>query len=132
MTLYTKCIFHNISPADGIRVSVMSRHTLNDGRTIDSRITLQKYDEWLRELAPPSKLVGDWYKQRISWNEFEVRYSQYLRNEQIKEYVKILGERALNADITILCVEDTSNYCHRRLLAEECQRYFSDLKVVHK
>ncbi len=37
--LYTKSILKEKVPSDGIRISVMSRHTLNDGITQDNRIT---------------------------------------------------------------------------------------------
>ena len=44
--LYTKSIIKQKSLEDGCRISVMSRHTLNDGITIDSRILPDSFDEW--------------------------------------------------------------------------------------
>jgi len=61
--LYTKCILSEREISDGIRISVMSRHTLNDGKTPDTRITKDKYDEWIKFLAPKSKLVRDYHKK---------------------------------------------------------------------
>jgi len=129
--LYTKCIITEPEKSDGTRISVMSRHTLNDGITPDPRITLDKYNEWLREVAPPSKLIGGYYKRNLKWDDFEPKYLQYLRSPEISPKVKELAERAMNSDITLLCIEATAKYCHRRLLAEECQFYETELRVEH-
>ena len=130
--LYTKSILRKKSPVDGIRISVMSRHTLNDGVTQDHRITLDLFDEHLTRLAPPPKLVGDYYRIGLSWEDYERRYNEYLRNPEISKIVENLVQRATKEDITLLCVEDTPERCHRRLLAEECQRYNPELQVIHR
>lgn len=131
MTLYTKSILKNTAPEDGVRISVMSRHTLNDGKTPDTRITADNYSKWMKELAPPAKLVGQWYKNNIEWAEFEKQYLQHLAKPNIATLVQQLANDALTADITILCIEDTAEYCHRRVLAEECLKYAPQLKIVH-
>ncbi|MBI5803556.1 hypothetical protein HY448_02625, partial [Candidatus Pacearchaeota archaeon] len=65
MTLYTKCILSAPSYVDRVRISVMSRHTLNDGITPDERITSEKFNLHVPELAPPLKLIGDYYKRNL-------------------------------------------------------------------
>src|SRR3989338_7725310 len=129
MALYTKCILKEKYENDGIRISVMSRHTLNDGVTPDLQINEKKYDEHFKILAPPDKLVGDYYKRGLSWSNFEKSYLNFLRSPEVKQYVVNLTERALLNDITLLCIEETPEKCHRRLLAEECQRYNPFLSV---
>jgi len=64
--IYTKCILLPSSPDDGWRISVMSRHTLNDGITPDPRIQVYGFNEWLLKVAPPSVLIGDYYKRGLS------------------------------------------------------------------
>lgn len=130
--LYTKSIIKEKSSEDGIRISVMSRHTLNDGITPDSRITKNCFDEHLQIVAPPSKLIGDYYKRGLSWENFEKRYLEHLKKPEIAEIVKQLARRAIQQDITLLCIEETAEHCHRRLLAEECRRYQHSLQVVHR
>lgn len=132
MTLYTKCIFHPKSPKDGLRISVMSRHTLNDGVTPDLRITPDIFDLHMPLLAPQPNLLGDYYKRNLPWKEFEARYLFYLRNNRTFRDVRKLAIQALKRDITLLCVEETPEHCHRRLLAEECQRYRSALQIIHR
>ncbi len=131
MTLYTKSIFKETSLEDGLRISVMSRHTLNDGKIPDTRITRDKYDKHMPELAPPLKLVGSWYKGRISWAEFELAYLQHIRGP-VSLTIEALAVEALTKDITLLCAEETPEYCHRRLLAEECKIYEPSLIIMHK
>jgi len=132
MALFTKYILHNKTHNDGIRISVMSRHTLSDGETVDNRIASNKFDEHLPELAPSLKLVGDYYKRSLPWEQFEQRYIKEIRGPEKAKLVIYLANRALREDITILCIEDNPEYCHRRLLAEECLKYEPKLGVVHR
>ena len=128
--LKTKSILKPREKSDGLRISIMSRHTLNDGLTPHPEINDSSYDEWLKILAPPLNLVGEYYKRGLPWRGFEQRYLDYLRQPDIQLEVKKLAERALSHQITILCVEDSPEYCHRRLLAEECKRLYSSLELV--
>lgn len=130
--LYTKCICKPKEESDGLRISVMSRHTLNDGVTLDDRITVASYDEWIKELAPPNKLVGDYYKRELPWQNFEERYLEHIRSKEISYIVQELAIVSTFKAITLLCCEETPEFCHRRLLAEECKKYSPWLNVLHK
>ncbi len=133
MTIYTRSIFSERIPSDGLRVSVMSRHTLNDGKTPDIRIQEGKsYDLWIKDLAPPAELVGRWYNWKLRWEDFQREYEVHLRQSDISEKVKKLASDALTKDITLLCVEDTAHVCHRSILADECKRYEENVEVVHR
>ena len=56
--LQTKCILNKPDYWDGLRISIMSRHTLNDGKTRDIRIVPELYDAHCPFLAPQPELVG--------------------------------------------------------------------------
>ncbi len=130
--LYTNCILNPREEREGLRISVMSRHTLNDGQTNDLRIVpFVSYDFWLQRLAPSGKLVGDWYKNKLGWEDFEKSYLDYLRTDSVADLVHSLFERAFEENLSLLCIEKSPEFCHRRLLAEECQRYDSRLKIEH-
>ena len=131
MSLITKSILAPIEEEDGYRISVMNRHTLNDGITPDNRITKKMFDEHIKDIAPSSKLVGDYYKRNLPWQNYEDRYKSELKNSEKSEIVKNLAKKALEENITLLCTEDTPEFCHRRLLAEECKIYEPslDLKI---
>lgn len=108
----------------------MSRHVLNDGKTPDGRITSDLYDEHLVSLAPPPTLIGDYYKRGMSWYGFSLRYFDFLRG--MEPEITNLVTRAIDGDITLLCIEETAERCHRRLLAEECRRLSEySAKIVH-
>jgi uncharacterized protein YeaO (DUF488 family) len=126
MPLRTKCILAPPSEEDGTRISVMSRHTLNDGKTPHPDITISTYDEWLPGLAPHPRLVGRYYRQEISFEELAEAYRLVARDSP--EVLK-LAERALTETITVMCIEDGCGRCNRRILAEECQRLVPLLEV---
>ena len=132
MVLYTKCIFLPVAPEDGLRVSVMSRHTLADGKTPDPRITSSSFDRKMTSLAPPDKLVGAYYRGEVSWEEYAKQYEDHLHIPDNRLFLSNIARQALIQDITLLCVEDTPDKCHRRLLAEEFKRLEEKLVVVHR
>ena len=74
----TKCIKAPASFEDGIRISVMSRHTLADGVTPDPEIRPEMFDQWWPELAPPPRLIGSYYKRGLSWAEFGEEFRKHL------------------------------------------------------
>lgn len=114
----TKCIKARREASDGVRISVMSSHTLNDGMTPDDSIQSYMYDIHLPELSAPRKLLGDYYKRGISWEEYEIRYLEHIRQPEINDLLKELMVK--HNTITFLCIEESDEYCHRRLLKEEC------------
>ncbi len=103
----------------------MSRDTLNDGITLDN----YNYDEELRDLAPPSRLVGAHYRG-LPWEKFVKRYTTHLKSQE--PLVRQLAQRALSEDLTLLCIEKKGENCHRVLLAERCQQYEPSLQVIHR
>ncbi len=133
MKLYTASIFLPPLIEDGTRISVMSRHTFIDGVTPDNRIIPgESFHIWIPVVAPPAKLVGDHYKRGLPWNQFTERYLEYIRKPEIIPYVVLIKDMALKGTITLLCSERSSEECHRRLLAEECQRYSPDIQIKHR
>lgn len=132
--LKTKCILAPMSVTDGVRISIMSKHTLNDGITLDGRITSDIFDEHKPIYAPPLTLIGAYYRsinegifRTTAWNDFEKGYLLYLDN--INEAIDSLALSARNQNITIMCIEKTPDYCHRRLLAERIKELYSNLEV---
>ncbi|MDR0369233.1 MAG: hypothetical protein LBH96_01515 [Candidatus Peribacteria bacterium] len=80
MALKSKCILSPIEEQDGKRISIMSRHTLNDGITPDIRITPNLYQEHNKKLAPPSKVIGSYYKHKINFKTYSEKYLEYLES----------------------------------------------------
>lgn len=133
--LQTGCIYQ--STEGMVRISVMSRHTHNDGTTPDEGITVGSWQFHWPVLGPPPKLVGAYYRQEISWEEFAGQYREYLRHGNEKNSaVKVDGviqrliRMARLTPVIILCKEATPERCHRRLIAEYCQELDPRLEVV--
>ncbi len=131
MALRTKCILAPIEPEDGYRISVMNRHTLNDGVSPDLRITTELYTEHVQKLAPSSKLVGDYYKRGLSWELYAERFRKEILDGKMDE-IRSLTAKAQKGNITILCIEDTPEFCHRRLIAEICREIDPTLEIIVK
>ena len=67
-------------------------------------------------------------KKNLPWNKFEEESFSYLNG--IYYEVKLLAEEANKKDISLLCIEDSPEKCHRRLLAERCKEICPDLKIL--
>lgn len=120
--LKTNCILAPITGDDWLRVSVMSRHTLNDWKTPDTRLEWQ-FDIHMPELWPAPKLVGAYYRKEINRDEFKERFIQQLNTEQMKWAIKFLVGYLLENNVTLLCIEEDPTFCHRKLLAQEFSKY---------
>lgn len=121
--LKTKSILEQKEESDGLRISIMSRHTLNDGIAPHPEISSSSYDQWLCSLAPTAGLLGDYYKRGLPWGQFEKRYLEHIRQPEVQIEVQTLAKTSLDSVITLLCIEKSPEYCHRRILAEECKKY---------
>lgn len=115
---------------DGVRISVMSRHTLPDGITPDARITPKMYDVWMKELAPPDVLIGAYYKRGLPWNEFKRLYREFLQKPETNVYLQRLIFMAKAQTLTLLCIEESPEQCHRRLLAQFCRELDHDIRIL--
>ena len=128
--LYTKCIYEPPSTEDGVRISIMSRHTLDDGKTPDEKITPNLYQDHKSTLAPLPTLLGDYYKRGLPWVEFEKRFKEYLGEEKQREALEEIIRMASEQNVTLLCKEDTPEHCHRRLVAEKIKEMAPNIEVI--
>lgn len=126
--LKTKAIKAPIEDNDGLRISVMSRHTLNDGITLDPEITQNLFDDWWPQLGPSLRLIGSYYKRGLPWEDFEKEYLESLRQDK-QLFLQRLISLSENRNVTILCIEVNPDKCHRRLIAEECARLSRQIKI---
>ena len=123
--LKTGCIFDKREGYE-LRISVVPRYLAEDN---DMKIPKNSYDEWEERLAPPKGIMEDYLKNK-SWEKFESEYIQYL--DSVPEAVEHLSIGALGSsmDIRLVCLEKTPEACHRKILAEQCQRMYPDLKTL--
>jgi len=77
--------------------------------------------------APTEELLKGYQQKKVNWDMYE------------KEYLDILKKRDVlkNMDFSVfdsaclLCSEDSSEQCHRRLAAEYIAKHNNKVKVVH-
>lgn len=102
----------------GVRMSVMSRHTLNDGMTLDGRLH-GRWDDHRPQLGPPLKLIGAYYRDpNPSWEEFAQKYCDHLTGTEQRTALDDILLLLHTVNVTLLCIEETPEKCHRRLLGE--------------
>lgn len=72
----------------------------------------------LPELAPKAETLSAYKNGRISWEEFEKAYLDYLNNnyESVLKALKCLEVSGCNR-IVLCCFEKSSEPCHRHILA---------------
>lgn len=116
MTLYTKSIKEKVSKKDGVRICIM-RHPDK----------WAKYNIWMPQLSPSQKL-RDEVKRGIGWDKFKIKYLKEIKKEV--KFIDFIAGSAMKNNVTLLCVEDNSLYCHRSLLANEIKRKHPKLKVI--
>jgi uncharacterized protein YeaO (DUF488 family) len=105
----TKSVYGLIEESDGDRILVARFWPRGRSRK-DLQLT-----EWVRELGPSVKLLKDWKKGDISWQEYEKRYLEEMSSQE--EKIKELANRANIKTVTLLCFEKEDNQCcHRHLL----------------
>ena len=128
--LKTGCILNARTASDGLRISVMSRHTLSDGRAPDIRIPLSDLDDHWPLLGPSPRLIGDYYKRQLPWSDFEKRYLLQLQRAESQELLVKVISLASESTIMLLCIEEEPTCCHRRLLAQMCQKIDPSLEIA--
>ena len=88
---------------------------------------VRSIDEILTHFAPTVDLLQEYKKGRISWAEYQRRYTQEQRQHyriRPEHFFDIL-ERATKEDLALLCYErfvGKNTLCHRFLLYEMLQR----------
>lgn len=118
MILQTKSVQDPVSVTDGVRICIMRRPNF-DGA----------WDIWMPRLAPSEQLLTEYHEQKCTWDEFCERFKKEVLNDQ-SEYLDILIDICRKRKVTILCWEETSEKCHRRLVAEACVLREPQLKII--
>ena len=101
----------NISnlPEDGIKL-LIARKRLDNMKGIN----------WVLELAPSKRLFWDYKKDIISWEQYEKRYKNELKdNLKILMKIKMFIDNGIN--VSLICYCDDYNYCHRKIVGERIE-----------
>jgi uncharacterized protein YeaO (DUF488 family) len=75
-----------------------------------------EFDLWLPHLSPSTELLQRYQEENLPWEDFQ---AAFLKETETKEkYYSLIDHLLSFTDVTLLCVEETSERCHRRIVGE--------------
>ena len=98
-----------------------------DLRYFLEKICKIKYIHDIR-LAPTKELIQEYREKKMSWEVYENRFIELLKERQI---IKSISKNQFNRPTVLLCSEDKPDYCHRRIVAEFICRDWDNVSIVH-
>ena len=90
------------------------------------RICNIKYKH-LSIFAPTKEILAAYKEKRISWEEYESRYTNLINDRKIENGLKGIDF----SDACLLCSEKTAEHCHRRLAANIIKNMLFVDKIIH-
>lgn len=78
-------------------------------------------------LAPTQDILDAYRKRRESWQTYERRFLDLMKERKIEEEVS----REVLTESCLLCSEDKPQHCHRRLVAEYLKQQWGDVDILH-
>ena len=105
----TKSIFDAPRPGDGLRVLVTRYHPRG--------VRKDRYDVWMRCLAPSPGLLSAYKHGGLGWDMFERRLLRDMRSdESARKAVHMLRDCLDDRPVTLLCYEPDDEKCHRHIV----------------
>lgn len=116
----TKSIQAPRDPNDGIRICIMRQPP--EGTD---------YDMWIPHLSPPLDLLEAYtLTKTIAWEEFKEKFKSVLQSET--KYLEIVLDIAKRNNVTLLCMEENPEKCHRRLVLVKLKEMQPNFEFVLK
>lgn len=107
----TKSIYKPVEEEDGLRILIT--------RFYPRGVKREKYDIWVRELAPSAELLKRYKNTEINWNDFKITLLSELRDSiDSVEVIHALQARSNMQNITLLCYEKDGCPCHRHMIKD--------------
>lgn len=107
--LRTKSVYEDKEPEDGIRILVM--------RKWPRGVPKDKIDRWIKKLGPSNELLDHWNKHK-DWPIYKKRFFEEMTAPEKQRLIREIAELSKKRNVTLLCWEESDEYCHRRLLKE--------------
>ena len=105
----TKSIYKPVEEEDGLRVLIT--------RWYPRGVKRERYDIWVRELAPSPELLKKYKNSEIEWTDFSIALlSEFRDNMDSIEALHILQTKGNMENITLLCHEKDGEPCHRHMV----------------
>ena len=111
--------------ADNIRLKrIYEPPSEDDGhRVLSTRywprgVPKSKVDEYTTKTAPSRALLREFKHEGLSWEEYVPRYLEEMSAEEAKSAIWALATLAQSKRITLMCICEDENRCHRSLLRD--------------
>ena len=106
-------------PGEGVRVGTVRRPPR--GVRKEDYATLDYFDVWLPELAPPADLVSwamkePWTAKR--WAVFARDYRKHMSTPESRHLIQLLAAMSKQTSLSVGCYCEDESRCHRSLLRE--------------
>ncbi len=107
----TKSIYKQVDEEDGLRVLIT--------RFYPRGVKREKYDIWVRSLAPSAELLKRYKNNEIDWNDFkDTLFCELRDNIDSVKVIYTLQTKNLMQNITLLCYEKDGCPCHRHMVRD--------------
>ena len=85
------------------------------------------------EFAPTKEILDDYKKKKITWEDYEQKYSILMQNREERSggCRNFTEAHKLHENIILLCSELTADKCHRRLAAELICKLNKEITLTH-
>lgn len=80
-------------------------------------------------LSPTEATLKGFKKKEISWEQYVSQVTETMEQRKVGEHIK--ANYSPERKICLLCSEATAEQCHRKFIAEEFQKVFTKLGIVH-
>ena len=75
-------------------------------------------NEYDTKVAPSRELLREFKHEGLSWEDYVPRYLEEMKTESAKSDIKRLAEIAKSGRLTLMCICEDENHCHRSLLRD--------------
>jgi uncharacterized protein (DUF488 family) len=79
-------------------------------------------------LAPTEEILDDYKKRKGSWDAYEPRFLDLMRERRIES---VIPQSLFAVPTVLLCSETTPEHCHRRLVLEYLRDQWGDVAIIH-
>ena len=111
MAIKTKSIYDPREESDGIRVLIT--------RYYPRGVKKDRFDRWVRELAPSRELLRAYRLKEKTWEIFRSEFVAELKaNPSSLLAIQTLRNESRKGTVTLLCYERGGNPCHRYIVAD--------------
>jgi uncharacterized protein (DUF488 family) len=84
--------------------------------------------EHCTELAPTEEILEGYKKKTISWPDYERKFKALLKQRNPVQRIRVTSSKG---PVCLLCAEESSAHCHRRLVAEYYGAHIDGLEIKH-